>query len=49
MRNRANGETSYRPEYAEKLDALDLLESELAINCVWPTTHITPEELGTGG
>ena len=49
MRNRANGETSYRPEYAEKLDALDLLESELAINCVWPTTHITPEELGTEG
>ncbi len=49
MRNRANGETSYRPEYAEKLEALDLLESELAINCVWPTTHVTPEELGTEG
>ena len=45
LRNRANGETNYRAEYTKKLDALDLLSSELIINAVWPTAHVTPEEL----
>lgn len=49
LRNRVNGETDYRPEYAEKLEAIGFLGSGLAINCVWPTADVAPEDLGAEG
>ena len=49
FRNRVYGDTNYRADYIKKLDALDILGSELIINMIWPTSQVSPEELGTDG
>lgn len=49
LRVQATRGSSHWSEYTQKLDEIDLLESGILIGGIWPSSQVTPEELGTEG